>query len=116
MIRIESRANSIIKNVASLKDGASRKEQGCFFFEGAHLLEEFIRSGGKARAVFAAGDNSENTNKRLRDKCATYAVPLYPLPANGEDLARALGKSAKTAAVAVTDEHLCRLVLSRLQG
>lgn len=52
MIRIESRGNSIIKNVASLKDGASRKEQGCFFFEGAHLLEEFIRSGGKARAVF----------------------------------------------------------------
>ena len=83
---------------------------------GTDAVIDALRAKVPPLAVFAAGDNSENTNKRLRDKCATYAVPLYPLPANGEDLARALGKSAKTAAVAVTDEHLCRLVLSRLQG
>ena len=83
---------------------------------GTDAVIDALRAKVPPHAVFAAGDNSENTNKRLRDKCATYAVPLYPLPANGADLARALGKSAKTAAVAVTDEHLCRLVLSRLQG
>lgn len=68
----------------------------------------------KPCAVFAAEDNSENTEKKLRDKCGFYRVELIRLPVSGEDLAHAIGKRARCAAVAVTDENLCRLVRSTL--
>ena len=72
-----------------------------------------LREKKKPCGVLAAGDVSENTSKRLQDKCNTYAVPLLRLSAGGEELSRAIGKSSKTAAVAVTDDQLWRLVLSR---
>lgn len=65
----------------------------------------------KPFAVFCAEDNAENTAKRLSDKCRYYGVRLVILPAPGEALARAIGKTGRCAAVAVTDENLCRLVL-----
>ena len=77
---------------------------------GTNAVCEALRGREKPIAVFAANDISGNTEKRLRDKCATYGVPLRTIPASGEALAHALGKSAVTAAVAVTDENLCRLV------
>ena len=81
---------------------------------GTDAVCEALRERQKPVAVFAANDLSANTEKRLRDKCATYGVPLRVIPAGGEALAHALGKSAKTAAVAVTDENLCRLVMGKL--
>ena len=68
----------------------------------------------KPCAVFAAADNSENTGKKLRDKCGFYRVELISLPVSGERLAHAIGKQARCAAVAVTDANLCRLVGSTL--
>ena len=82
---------------------------------GTDAVCEALRGKQKPVAVFAANDLSANTQKRLRDKCATYGVPLRIIPAGGETLAHALGKSAKTAAVAVTDENLCRLVTEKLR-
>ena len=74
-----------------------------------------LREGKKPCGVLVADDASENTSKRLADKCKTYAAPLLKISASGEELAAAIGKSAKTAAVAVTDENLWQLVLSRTQ-
>ena len=82
---------------------------------GTDAVCEALRGRKKPVAVFAANDNSENTDKRLRDKCATYGVPLLMLPADGEALAHALGKGARTAAVAVTDENLYRLVIGKFR-
>ena len=83
---------------------------------GTDAVCEALRGKNKPCAVFAANDASENTAKRLRDKCGSYGVPLYVVPADGEELAHALGKSAKTAAVAVTDENLCRLAAGKLKS
>lgn len=83
---------------------------------GTDAVCEALRGREKPFGVFAANDVSENTEKRLRDKCATYGVPLRVLPAGGDALAHALGKSAVTAAVAVTDENLCRLVNGALSS
>ncbi|MBO4453120.1 MAG: RNA methyltransferase [Clostridia bacterium] len=58
MKRIESRNNPTIKNVCLLSDRSERSRQGLFFFEGVHLLEEFIRSGKRPRAVFIREDAS----------------------------------------------------------
>jgi len=49
---IESRNNERIKNVVKLRDRASREENKLFFFEGAHLLEEYLRYGNIPSAVF----------------------------------------------------------------
>ena len=75
-----------------------------------------LAGGQKPCAVCAAADNSENTGKKLRDKCGFYGVKLIWLPVSGERLAHAIGKNARCAAVAVTDENLCGLVVSTLTG
>ena len=83
---------------------------------GTDAVCEALRGKKKPCGVFTANDNSPNTDKRLRDKCKTYGVPLSVLPADGEELARAVGKGAKTAAVAVTDENLYRLTVGKLEA
>ena len=55
-------------------------------------------------------DNSENTQKKLRDKCGFYQVGLLELPTGGEELARALGRAGHCAAVGVTDNRFADLL------
>ncbi len=81
---------------------------------GTEAVCKALREPKKPFAVFAANDNSENTEKRLRNQCGSHGVPLYRVPASGAELARALGKSAHTAAAAVTDENLCQLAVGKL--
>ncbi len=64
--------------------------------------------------ILSASDNSDNTAKRLRDRSNYYGVALHILEANGEALGRAIGKIGHVAAVAITDENLCRLVQKHL--
>lgn len=84
---------------------------------GTPLICDALKSSGKKPfAVLCASDNSENTAKRLRDRCAYYGVPLTVLDFDGSTLSDAVGKSGRVAAVAVTDENLCRLVSNTLQN
>ena len=79
---------------------------------GVPMICEAMRKGGasRPRAVFEAKDTSENTHKRIADKCKYYNIRLYRLSVDGVTLAKALGKSASLAAVAVTDEKMCAMV------
>ena len=79
---------------------------------GVPMICEAMRKGGaqRPRAVFEANDTSENTHKRIADKCKFYNIRLYRLSIDGVTLAEALGKSASLAAVAVTDEKMCAMV------
>ena len=79
---------------------------------GVPQVTEAMRRGGKTRpvAVFEACDTSENTHKRITDKCTYYHIRQIRLEADGATLAAALGKSAHLAAVAVTDADMCRMV------
>ena len=82
---------------------------------GTPMICEAMRSERtRPQLVLAAADNSENTAKRLTDRCGYYAVELVVLDCDGETLAHTLGKSGKIAAVAVTDPNLCRLVRNTL--
>ena len=65
--------------------------------------------------VLTASDNAENTAKRIADRCRFYNTRLVTLPLDGAALAHAVGKSGHVAAVAITDEQLCRLVQSNLE-
>lgn len=79
---------------------------------GTDLVCESLRDVKKRPGlVIEAGDTSDNTHKKLTDKCATYAVSLIRLGTDGATLARAVGKTGSLAAVSVRGE-LCRAVLS----
>ena len=69
---------------------------------------EAMRKGGKNTpvTVFEASDTSENTRKRISDKCTYYNIKHIKINIGGEELAAALGKSAYLAAVAVTDKEM----------
>ena len=74
------------------------------------MVCEALRAKQKPELVVEASKNSPNTSKRIADKCAFYGVELVQIEADGEALARAVGKSGWVAAVAITDPNLCRLV------
>ena len=79
---------------------------------GVPMICEALRKGGQSKpfAVFEACDTSDNTHKRISDKCAFYGVRVYRLEFDGIALAEALGKSGSLAAVAVIDERMCAMV------
>lgn len=79
---------------------------------GVPMICEAMRKGGDKAPlmVLEAADTSENTHKRLTDKCRFYNVRYERIACTAEELAAALGKSAGLGAVAVTDAGLCRLI------
>ena len=61
--------------------------------------------------VLEASDVSENTHKRLTDKCSFYSVRKCVIPLTASELAHSIGKGGSAvAAVAVTDEQMSRAV------
>ena len=79
---------------------------------GVPMICEAMRKGGKGspRLVLEALDTSDNTHKKLSDKCSYYGVRLVRLECDGVALAAAVGKSAQLGAVAVTDQGLIRML------
>ena len=75
------------------------------------MICDAMRSGAKSapKLVFEASDTSENTHKRLNDKCSYYGVRLVRLTSDGDTLARTVGKQSAIAAVAIADAEFCRL-------
>lgn len=81
---------------------------------GTPMICEALAGKRAPRLVVCAQDNSVGTAKRLHDKCRFYGVRAVEIEANGEQLAQAVGKTGRLAAVAITDENLCRLVSGTL--
>ncbi len=78
---------------------------------GAPMVCDALKVGGAnaPRIVFEASDTSENTHKRISDRCGYYKVRHVRLKADGVSLGAAIGKSSFVAAVAVADTQLCCL-------
>jgi len=66
-----------------------------------------VRSG-KARLVIVSEDISENTYKKIREKCAFYGVQLLQGYSRWE-LGHSIGKPERVA-VAVTDDNFANLI------
>lgn len=64
--------------------------------------------------VIEASDTSENTHKKISDKCIYYKVKHIKIDSTCEILGKAVGKSA-VAAVAVADPNFCRAVLGKIK-
>ena len=63
--------------------------------------------------VIEASDSSENTHKKITDKCAYYKVRHVKIASGCEALGRAVGKSA-VAAVMINDAGFCRAIEKKL--
>ena len=79
---------------------------------GVPMICEAMRKGGKNSPllIIESADTSENTHKKIADKAAYYKVRTVRLTCDGATLASALGKTSSLAAVAITDEQMCRMV------
>lgn len=82
---------------------------------GTEQICEALRAKARPYLVLEAEDNSPNTAKRIADKCSFYQVEHRRLSIDGNTLSDAIGKSGRVAAVAITDENLCRLVQKTLE-
>ena len=79
---------------------------------GVPMICDAMRKGGKKSPIIVleAADTSENTHKKITDKCGFYGVRRVRMSCTADDLAAALGKSSALGAVAITDAGLCRLI------
>ncbi len=79
---------------------------------GAPQIYDALKKGGLKRPliVFEAADTSDNTHKKISDKCRYYNVEHIRLDCDGMTLAIALGKTSSLAAVAVTDENMKKMI------
>ena len=85
------------------------------------ICEQLRKRKSKASAdgevdfmIIEASDTSDNTHKKLTDKCIYYNVMHVRINSTCEALGRAVGKSA-VGAVALADKNFCRAVLGKLQ-
>lgn len=78
---------------------------------GDELVLKAVR-GGKASLVLIAGDASDNTKKKFRDKCGTYGVPMA-VAYDRQRLGQAIGK-AERVVMAVTDGPFGQMIASHL--
>ncbi len=63
--------------------------------------------------VLEAADTSENTHKKISDKCTFYNVKHIRLAFDCAALGKAVGKKA-AAAVLISDSNFCRAISERL--
>ena len=79
---------------------------------GVPMICEAMRKGGKGAPllVIEASDTSENTHKKINDKCTFYGVRRIKISADAQTLALSVGKSAALGAVAITDRDMLCLI------
>ena len=79
------------------------------------ICDHLRRQGGGSVIVIEASDTSENTAKKIADKCAFYNAEHVKIKSDCITLGGALGKSA-VAAVAIADEGFCRAIRKQLDA
>ena len=79
------------------------------------VCESLRDSKNAAVLVIEARDTSDNTHKKLTDKCKYYGVRLVRIDADTTELGRAVGKTSATAAVGITDGGIARAICAKLE-
>ncbi len=77
---------------------------------GVPMIIEAMQKGKKTYLVLEAGDTSDNTHKKITDKCSFYGVEKIRLDFDGIQIAEAVGKSSSLAAIAITDESFYKMI------
>lgn len=69
---------------------------------------------GLVKCVIVASDASENTKKRMMNKCAYYNVPVF-VYGSSDELSRAIGKRNRMS-VGILDEGFADKIKSMIGG
>ena len=77
---------------------------------GVPMIIEALQKGKRVYLVIEAGDTSDNTHKKITDKCSFYGVETVRIDADCIELSSYVGKSSVLAAVAITDEGFYKMV------
>ena len=79
---------------------------------GVPMICEAARRGGANAPVLvlSAADTSDNTHKKITDKCEYYKIKHIRLDCGGDRLAAAVGKTSFIGEVAITDKSMCVMV------
>ena len=77
---------------------------------GVPMIIEAMQKGKKIYLVIESGDTSDNTHKKITDKCSFYGVKKIQIEADGGALASAVGKMSSLAALAITDEGFYKMI------
>ena len=79
---------------------------------GIPMICDALKTGGKNAPVLVleASDTSDNSHKRINDRCRFYGTEILRLDIPGA----AVGKTTVLGAVAVTDAGLAALVRSKM--
>lgn len=80
---------------------------------GEYMVLEALKKG-KAKIVLLAVDTSENTKKRISDKCSFRNINCYEVLTKDE-MSQAIGKEARVA-VAITDNNFAKSIEKNLGG
>ncbi|MDO7905789.1 YlxQ family RNA-binding protein [Paenibacillus sp. JX-17] len=78
---------------------------------GDEIVLKAVRSS-EAQLVIIAKDASANTQKKFRDKCGSYKIPLV-IGFNREELGASVGKPERVV-LAVTDQGFAKLILKHV--
>lgn len=79
---------------------------------GDEAVLKAVRSA-EAKLVILAADASDNTQKKFRDKCGTYDIPLV-ITMDRETLGASIGKESRVV-LAVTEQGFADMIARRLE-
>ena len=79
------------------------------------ICTQLRAKASEVKLVIEASDTSDNTHKKINDKCAYYGIRCVRVSVDALDLGHAVGKGRQVASLAITDEALATLVLSKLE-
>ncbi|MBQ8146904.1 MAG: ribosomal L7Ae/L30e/S12e/Gadd45 family protein [Clostridia bacterium] len=71
---------------------------------GTDLVTKALPSG-RIKLVMYAENSSQNTEKKITDKCKFYGIRCVKIAYNGEDIAHAIGKLSSVCVIGVNDEN-----------
>ena len=87
------------------------RKAGCLII-GTPMVTKFLPKA-QIITVFYSCDASDNTKKKITDKCSFYGVCCKEIDIPSEELAHAVGKTGALSAIGITDGNFAN-ELSRL--
>lgn len=78
---------------------------------GTDLVTKALPSG-KIKLVIYAENSSQNTEKKITDKCKFYNTRCVKTDYNGEEIAHAIGKLSSVCVIGINDENFSKELLT----
>ena len=78
------------------------------------VCDQLRCDASQIKLVIEASDTSDNTHKKINDKCAYYGARIERIDADAMEIGHATGKRRQVAALAVTDGALADLLIVKL--